>query len=486
MMTAQQAIREIAPFLQELLNAVADGVSITDPDGFIIMVNDMYARQTGYRREELVGQQVRELVASGTVDVALNPSVMTTGKAQTTVQNNRRGRTLVLSAQPLFDAHGRIGLVVTFVRDITGISQLRDQVAEQSKLIEKFRRDVLFLSQSGPDLPPVAQVSEASRQMDLFVRQVAPTDATVLILGETGVGKGVFAKRIHQASNRCDKPMLKVDCAAIPENLIESELFGYVSGAFSGASSKGKPGQLEMADNATVFLDEIGELSLSMQKKLLRFLQDREILPVGAVRPRPVDVRVIAATNRELQKEVEQGRFRSDLYFRLNVAVLTIPPLRERRSDIIPLARSFLRHFCARYRKTASFSREAEQAMAAYAWPGNIRELEHIVEARLITQSQEIIRLGDLPPRFQTQPCLSLQSPLSAQILNNEEISLKDILNMLETNILREALAHYGSVKEVSRRFKMHRATLFRKLKHGGQPTLCPRAAGDSPPGVLE
>jgi transcriptional regulator with PAS, ATPase and Fis domain len=252
-----------------------------------------------------------------------------------------------------------------------------------------------------------------------------------------------------------------VDCGSIAANLIESELFGYMPGAFSGASAKGKPGYFEVADGGTIFLDEIGELPMLMQTRLLRVLQDNEVMRVGAYKPRKVDVRVIAATSRNLEKDIEIGRFRSDLYYRLNVATITIPPLRKRREDIEPLAKLFLQRYSAKYQKKFHFSPEVPAALAAYSWPGNVRELQNMIQNLVITRDPPLICLRDLPRQVLGDTPVSDYNDHGAA-----HMPLKEIMAALERDILEKAIKTHGSVSKVAELFQVDRTTIFRKLKN--------------------
>ena len=336
-------MEQIEKHIDSVLDVLSDGIYISDREGNTLKVNTMYEKLIGLKREDLIGRRVQDLVKEGVFDVVLNPQIVKTGQPATSVQTTKKGQKLILNGHPIFDAAGQVTLVVTFVRDVTVMSQLREQIVSQKKLLEQLRTNVQYINEESiQKFPMNGFKSREMLHLNKLIEKIAATEATVLILGETGVGKEFFARSIHRASPRGDNTFFKLDCTTIPENLIESELFGYAAGAFSGASLKGKAGLCEMADQGTLFLDEIGELPIGMQVKLLRLLQDQEIMPVGATRVKKVDVRIIAATNRDLEKEIEQGRFRNDLYYRLRVAVLSIPPLRERREDIMPLAHYFL------------------------------------------------------------------------------------------------------------------------------------------------
>ena len=283
----------------------------------------------------------------------------------------------------------------------------------------------------------------------------------MLILGETGVGKDVVARLTHELSPRKEKMFLKVDCGGISESLTESELFGYMPGAFTGAGNKGKSGYFEMADGGTVFLDEIGELSLAMQTRLLRVLQDGEIMRVGSSKPRKVNVRIIAATNRNLAERVEKGLFRRDLYYRLNVAVVNIPPLRERPDDIQPLVTHFLNMFTSKYRKHMNLTPGLMEALRQYSWPGNVRELQNLMHSIVITKDHGPLSVKDLPRHMTGNENEELFFPDDGI---NYERPLKDIMADIERGILRKALKVHGSVQKVAEVFKVNRSTIFMRF----------------------
>ena len=291
---------------------------------------------------------------------------------------------------------------------------------------------------SGPELPDIVAESPAMKEVLRLAAKVAQTDATVLILGESGTGKEVLANLIYELSGRKARPFLKLNCAAIPEGLLESELFGHERGAFTGAD-KAKPGLFELAHRGTLFLDEIGDLPLSLQAKLLRVLQDGTIRRVGGLKEIKVDVRIIAATNRDLEEMVKEGAFREDLFWRLNVFSLRIPPLRKRREDILPLARFFLKKFSAKHGKTITdFSREALEALLSYHFPGNVRELENIVERAVILAEDELITKEDLPPLLR-----GTEEPTSLL----EHLPLPEAVAYLEKERIRKAMEEAGGVK---------------------------------------
>lgn len=333
----------IADYFDSILDVLNEGVYISDRTGMTLKINSAYERLTGLKKQEHIGCLVTDLVKKGEYDVVLNPEIVKTGKPKTSVQITKMGRQVVLEGHPVFDESGQVALVVTFIRDITSLTQMKEQLAYQQELISRYN-EVQYLKKPAYSTKIIAE-SKAMQKLLNLLGVIAVSDATVLLLGETGVGKDVLARKIHEKSPRAKHPFFKVDCASIPANLVESELFGYEAGAFSGANTKGKPGFFEMAHRGTLFLDEIGELPLPMQAKLLRILQDQEVIRVGSTKINKVDVRFIAATNRNLEAAVREGSFRSDLFYRLQVAVLKVPPLRERKEDILPLFRNFLQAF---------------------------------------------------------------------------------------------------------------------------------------------
>ena len=442
----------IATYFDDIIDIISDGIYISDGEGRTLKVNKMYEQLTGLKQTEIADRLVTDLQREGKFNVVLNPEIVRTGEHKTQVQTTKVGRTVVLDGYPVFDNKKRVALVVTFVRDITKLCQLKDQLTYQQELIEQYQEQVHY-STKQVNKATVIYRSQAMEKVIQSLDMIAKTDATILLLGETGVGKGVIARRIHEQSPRSHQPFFKIDCTTIPDNLVESELFGFEPGAFSGANTKGKLGLVEMANKGTLFLDEIGELPLAMQSKLLRVLQDQEVLRVGSTQVRKVDVRFIAATNRNLAEAVKEGTFRSDLYYRLSVAVLTIPPLRERQEDILLLAQHFLTRFNSKYKKNMELSAAAAKALTHYQWPGNVREMENFIQSLVVTRNKQLIEPEDLP--------LSMLPAVN----ETEDKSLGEIMDGFEKELLRKALAAHGSIAAVAKHFQVDRVTIYRKLK---------------------
>ena len=452
----------LAEYIEQLCDIFRDAICVTDRNGLVVMVNKRHAELTGIPKHEILGKCIHHMVQDGIFDVVLNPRIVQTGEKVSSVQNISNGRTLLLDGHPVKNAQGSVTYVVTVLRDITALQELREEVTAQKELLETFQS--LNYGASTEEQYPLVLQSRAMQRLYAESSGIADTDATVLLLGETGVGKDMVARYLHRQSRRANGPFIKVDCGSIPENLIETELFGYVAGSFSGASKHGKAGLVEAAAQGTLFLDEIGELPMTMQSRLLRLLQDWEVLRVGATSPKKVDVRVVAATNKELEKEVAKGNFRADLYYRIKVAVLNIPALRSRKADILPLAQSFLKYYGKKYGKKMRFSADVEQVLQNYAWPGNVRELENLIQGLVVTRKQELIEIQHL-------------SGISAANLHNNGVaqesslpciegrSLKSIMKEVERTLIKQGLERYGSIGELSRHFQMDRSTIFRKVQ---------------------
>ena len=305
---------------------------------------------------------------------------------------------------------------------------------------------------------------EMQRIIEMTLR-VAQVDSTVLLLGESGVGKGMVSKLIHKNSDRNKGPFIRVDCAGIPDSLVESELFGYEKGAFTGAKPEGKPGFFELANDGTLFLDEIGEIPLSSQSKLLRFLEDHEIIRVGGTASKEINVRIIAATNKNIEEMISQKKFREDLYYRLNVVPIYIPALKERRDDILPLIHYFLEKFNKDYKKNKSLSPGTVETLYKYNFPGNIRELANLIERLVVMSENNQIQITDLPNAVTTFDAKTISYPLIS-----EDIPLKDALKKYEISIIERTLKKYGSQREAAKALQVDQGTISRKIKKHSFP----------------
>lgn len=455
-------LKEAHDWLNAIVDNSYDGIFITDGNAITVRVNRAYEAISGLRAEEVVGRSMQDIVRSRLIDRSGTLLALESRKSVTLEQTFKTGRHALISSTPVFDDNGAIVMVVTNVRDMTELYELKEKYREASELsaryyseIESARRQVL----ASADL-----VASDRRMLETLalVDRVAALDTTVLLLGETGVGKEKIAKYIYKNSGRREGRFITVNCGAIPANLMESELFGYEKGAFTGASREGKMGLFEVADKGILFLDEIGELPMDMQVKLLRVLQERQVTPVGSTRSLPLDVRVLAATNQDLEKMVRNKLFREDLYYRLNVVPITIPPLRERRDDVIAFVQYFLQELNKKYALTKEFSPGALQAMMEYDWPGNVRELRNVVERVVIMCRDDLVQPRNLPFRGDWTPALPTEGP-------NGPVELKLLTEEFELQYITRAYQKFGNVREAAASLGMDASTFVRKRKKYGE-----------------
>lgn len=451
----------IKEYIDPILDSFDEALCISDEKGIITYVNTPYESLMHIKKKEVIGKNVNYLVETGVVDMVVAPEVIQTKSAVSIVQNLEFGKKLLLQGIPIMEDN-QVKLVVTVLKDQTKISELREQLDILQTLYSAAPK-------TSSKKKPVVLGSPAIKKVYRQLNSLADTDVTVLILGDTGVGKEVFARKLHANSKRVKCPFVKVDCGCLPENLIESELFGYAPGAFSGGKPQGKMGLIESANTGTVFLDEVGELPLMMQTRLLRVLQDREILRIGDTVPRPVDVRFVAATNRDIQKFIEEGRFRSDLYYRLKVAEIKIPSIHERGLDIIPLVKNYLNYYCALYSRNVSFTSDAEQALMQYEWPGNVREIENFVLKTVVEAQKKLIHFRDLPPRMRTGLKGSMDMECDLNRLCRGK-SLKEIREAVEKQVLEHRFKKYKNISALAKALDTERTTVSRKLKKYGIP----------------
>lgn len=450
--------------LNAILESSYDGLYICDRYGRVTRVNTAWERICGFSREEIVGNTAYQLVADGYYSKSAATEAIRTKKTCTVMlemtAGPKKGQKIMATSTPIFDDQGEIEQVVVNVRDITEIQELKNQLEASMELSKKYASELEEIRRQQLKIDDmVAQSPAMQRILELVVR-VAQVDSTVLITGQSGVGKEVVAKKIHSLSKRQNKSLIKINCGAIPENLLESELFGYEGGAFTGAKKEGKPGMIELASGGTLFLDEIGELPFSLQVKLLRTLQDREIYHVGGIKPIPVDVRIIAATNKDLAGMVRRGAFREDLFYRLNVLNIRIPPLRERLEDLPPLLHSILLKYNKKYNQKKKLAQEVVNILLNYEWPGNIREVENLIERLVVMTQEDVIEVRHLPESLQGIS----NSNNNVNIM--KVIPLKKAVEELELRLLELALKECGSTRKIAKILGINQSTVVRKLQH--------------------
>lgn len=373
-------LRQTCEDLQEIFRYSFDGIFVADGDGMTLMVNEGCERNYGLKAEDLVGHHVSEFEKKGWIRPVIADKVAKTGQRMSTTQVTHEGKTIMVTGIPLLDPRGRVRRVVINSRDMTELVNLQQDLAIAREHFRRADDEREELRAQLLKLDGVVLQSPAMRAIADLAMRVAKVDSTVLVTGESGTGKEVITRLIHRESARAAGPFIKINCGALPRDLLESELFGYEPGAFTGAQRQGKHGLVELASGGTLFLDEIGELPLDLQVKLLTVLQDRELVRLGGTKPIAVDVRVVAATNRDLSAMVAEREFRSDLFYRLNVVPIRIPPLAERRDDILPLVARFVDEFNAQYGLHKRLAERVLGRLRGSAWPGNVRELRNFAE----------------------------------------------------------------------------------------------------------
>ncbi|MGE6716870.1 sigma-54 interaction domain-containing protein [Peribacillus frigoritolerans] len=443
--------------LDAIIENSYDGIYITDQDGITLYTNSAIERITGIPKEYYIGKSVDQLIKRGILNASVTHKVVKLRRTVSVVQDNFAGKETLITGSPVFNAEGEIEQVVTNIRDLSDLNELMHELTKANELNNQYKQEIEKLrkitSKEG-----VVFVSDKMKMIYEIAERISDIDATVLILGETGVGKDVLARNIYNRSIRSKKgDFIKINCGAIPADLLESELFGYEGGAFTGANQKGKPGMFELAESGILFLDEVGELPLQLQVKLLRALQEREIQRIGGTKPKKIDVRIIAATNRNLSEMVKSGDFREDLFYRLNVIPITIPPLRERREDILALTDLFLTKANEQYKFSKEIDSRLKEYFYQHDWPGNVRELINIVERLVVLTDNRILSINDLPEEYQpenrNQPNL------------NATLTLKEAVERAEKEILTKAAQTYQTTYEIAEALDSSQATIVRKLK---------------------
>ena len=447
--------------IQKFIDTFYDGVFISDGYGNILVVNDSWCKISGVAKEEVLGKTLQDLVEEGLIPFSITMRAIAQQQQCSAVLQYPRGKTAFATSTPLRNKEGHILRILTNVRDLSELNALQQELQDVTALSEGLQREVKAMQvfEKNPHLELTRSAIMESVYSTLT--KVANTDLQLLITGSSGVGKTALAKLVHSIGERSNKGnFIHVNCSALPDTLLESELFGYEQGAYTGAG-KGKVGLFDLADKGTLFLDEIGDMPAALQSKILNVLQEKCFYRIGGRKPIQVDVRIIAATNVNLEERIACGKFREDLYYRLNVVPINIPRLAERREDIPPLISYYLECVNNRYQKNKNISPAVMDAFIRYDWPGNIREIINLVERLIVTVDEPVIEIQHLPkPIRRTHVGES-----GKQCLWKRNLSLKEALKELEEKIIEEAIAHCGSFKEASQKLDIDVATLFRKRK---------------------
>lgn len=434
--------------LKDVFEYAFDEIFVTDEQGIVVRVNSTCERHYQLAAEELVGKHVKELQKDGIFYPSATLEVIEKKRPIELVQTTKSGEYLHVRTRPVFDDEGNLRRVISYSRDLTELYQLRQKVEEMDNQLKTYKKEL----RETYEHEGLIFKSLAMQKIVDTIKKVSVVDSTVLVLGETGVGKSRLVRHLHEVSHRKHESFYEINCAALPTNLIESELFGYSGGSFTGANREGKKGLLESAHKGTLFLDEIGEMPIEIQAKLLQVLQEKTFRPIGGRELKKVDVRIVAATNRDLSEMVKQGTFRKDLYYRLNVIPIAIPPLRERTEDILPLIYHYLQHFNKKYGRDVKLAPSTLQMFVGYPWEGNNREIENVIE-RIVITVDDVVTVEDLP--------LSMQEVAVEQ----SGQSLYKMLEEVERNIILKAYKTYGSSYKVAEFLRISQSAATRKIK---------------------
>jgi PAS domain S-box-containing protein len=449
--------------MEAIFKASCDGIWVCDAAGIVTNINQASERLNGINAEDVIGKSVDELLREGLFDHSVTQEVLKTRRQVSLMQYiPKTGRHLLSTGTPVIDHSGELTLVVVNERDMTHLNAIREQLDQSHMVTEKIRNELAEMSMLELKNEEMVAESEKMRQVLRASLKLAHIGASnILILGESGTGKGLLAKFIHQSSGRKKEPFIQINCAALPENLLEAELFGYERGAFTGAREQGKIGLLELAHGGTLFLDEIGDLPLPLQAKLLKYLDDHELIRLGGIKSHRIECTIIAATNQDLETAVARRSFRQDLFYRLNAFTLKIPPLRERPEDIFELVRYYLLKYNQAYRLKKRIMPEGLTMLQSYSFPGNVRELKNVIKkAVVMSESREI---DDFIARSVQVGC-----PTHPDSLPRNGKSLAAELRLVEREILKRAVKQCRTTRQIAAELSVSQPTVVRKLKKHG------------------
>ena len=453
---------------EKMFNVLYDGVYITDGKGVALYVNDAFYDLTGLKKEDVLGKSVYQQVEEGIIPNSCTAVVLRTKKPASTISNYYQGRSCLVTGTPVF-VGDELERVICVIHDVTELQAIKENMAKAASLSSSLKQHLREIEVKTGNKFVVETRSKIMKAIYDKASMVAALDTPVLILGETGVGKDFLVKFIHNLPERKgDCILMKINCGAIPENLLESELFGYEPGAFTGASRQGKVGLFELAYNGTLYLDEIGDMPLSLQVKFLDVLQEKAFYRLGGTKQIFLGARIIAATNVDLEKAIAEGKFRRDLYYRLNVISINLPPLRQRMDDIIPLSMLFLERYNKKYNKTRYFAPHTIELLLNYDWPGNVREIENIIERLVIITPVDCIE-----PRLFLEQITSAENQFKAYIhgksvssesqQGKKAQSLKEAMDIYEESFVRDTLKKHANLRDSAKALGIDLSTLVRK-----------------------
>ncbi|PBH11521.1 AAA family ATPase [Clostridioides difficile] len=444
----------------------------------MIYCNKAFEENYGLKKEDILGKNVSFLEDSGYSTKSPIPIVLKTKTKFSLEQDTQTGKKLIITATPIFDENGNLEFTVENCRDITELNNIKNKLEDTKKQVKKYKSEVETLYRTALRIEDtVIMDGIVMRPIINTVNHVSKTDVSVLLLGESGTGKSSLARYIHHNSNRSNGPFITINCATISPQLLESELFGYTSGAFTGASTKGKVGLVELANGGTLFLDEIGDIPQNLQAKFLQLIQDRTFTPVGRLKNKKVDIRIISATNVDLVSKVKEKKFREDLYYRLNVIEIKLPPLRERRDNLVEIIKYYFNRYSSDFNLNKTISKEAMDAIANYRFPGNIRELQNIIQKILLTCTDNHITIDDLP-NILTKNIHITNNGNKTHISQINKVIISDskstnyknknfdtLIKEYEKNIILDAYEKFGSSYKVAKHLEISQSKANRLIR---------------------
>lgn len=453
--------RSITRELESISNSSCDEILVTDNQGVIVKVSAFYENLYDLSSlDGFVGKSVSDLERSGLFNPSVISKVLKEQKRVSITQQTNSGKILIVTGYPIFDENEDLISVISMAKDITELHLLRSKLEEAKIANQKYYYQLEAFKQHEETAEKFSHKSKEIEKIMVSARNVANVDSNVLITGESGVGKTLIAEYIHDMSRRSRELFVSINCGAIPETLLESELFGYEKGAFTGASKTGKIGKIDLANKGTLFLDEISELSYPLQVKILKVIQEKKYTRVGGTDTISSDFRLIAASNKNLEELVRTGKFREDLFYRLNVIPIEIPPLRERKEDIIALTNTFWEELNKKYGTNRKLDKEVYDILTDYDWPGNVRELENCIERIMVTVSKDQVRAEDLPAFLLNRNLRGTE--------NQKIVPLKRALEDTEKSLILRAYKQYKNTYKVAELLGVSQSTVVRKLNKYG------------------
>lgn len=468
---------ELNKELAAIIHNSPEGITVYDGDGKVKSMNEVAALYDGVKAKDIIGMHYTEMIEAGILDRSVVPMVLKAKKkVSALIEVPRTNKTVLVNGSPVFDDKGAISLVVVHFHDMTQLNNLQQQLEQSRMVADKYEEELAELNLKELEEQEVVVENEAMRQVyQMAVKLTKMEVSNILVLGESGTGKGLMAKFMHKSSKRAEKPLIQINCAAIPESLLEAELFGYEKGAFTGANDRGKAGLFELAHGGTLFLDEIGDMPVPIQAKLLKYLDDYQVMRLGSVKPKKVDCIVIAATNCDLQELVAKKKFREDLYYRLNAFPVEIPPLRERPEDVFELAQFYLKKYNTQYKTKRKVGAAGIDALQSYPFRGNVRELKNIIKkAVVLSERQKIdnIVIQSLPvskENIEVKPVITPQRTAKIPTAKvYEKKSLNDEVLLLEEQLIKDAMQSCRNLREIASELSISEPTAWRKMKKHG------------------